>query len=236
MTDTELFLDKYRKLEYAIRTRYSLPQEAPAVAYLKRKKEYEKYLEQLQFCADVRNLLSHTPKLPKSYAVTPSRELLDFLDFLTDKVQNRPKCRDIAIPYGKVCRKFLSDNLQKTVLEMRTRGFSHIPIVANKRVVGLFDKKVLFDFLADNIKNNSRIPNLSEYTFADIERYISLTSKEKQDFLFVPSNMYIDKLEGVFEKENKRGRKINLVFLTATGKDTEPLQGLLTPWDVLALE
>ena len=79
MSNTDLFLDKYKQLEVAVRHAYKLDKYASAVAFLKKHKSYLKYTSEIELCADVRNLLSHNPKVNGSYAVEPSDKVLNRL-------------------------------------------------------------------------------------------------------------------------------------------------------------
>ena len=40
-------------------------------------------------------------------------------------------------------------------------------------------------------------------------------------------------LQAQFEAAYRTGRRIELAFLTAGGKPEEPVQGMVTPWDIL---
>jgi Asp-tRNA(Asn)/Glu-tRNA(Gln) amidotransferase B subunit len=77
---TDLFLDKYRELEVLVATVYNLPPSASAVVYLLQRKEFRGVKSDLELCKDVRNLLSHNPKINGRYAVEPSEELIALLD------------------------------------------------------------------------------------------------------------------------------------------------------------
>ncbi len=234
MNNTDLFLDKYKELEAAVKLKYGLSRGESVINFLKRKTPYSIYSAEIQCCAELRNLLAHNPKIGGSYVAEPSQKTLDFLDFLLNKVQNRPRCKDISVKYKDIYRQTMQGSVQKAMTVMKNHRFSHVPIVENQRLVGVFDKNSIFSYLTN--KGVECINNLNALTFADIEQYVSLKHRTDLDFVFARSNMYVDELEDIFERALENGKRISLVFLTATGSKNEPLQGIVTPWDIIGVE
>ena len=63
---TEQFLDKYKQLESAIHQQYGNRVKEgydAATAFIENKPEYRIYKDGLKWCRDIRNLLSHKPKV-----------------------------------------------------------------------------------------------------------------------------------------------------------------------------
>lgn len=234
MNNTDLFLNKYKELEAAVKLKYGLSRGESVVTFLKRKAPYSTYSAEIQCCAELRNLLAHNPKIGGEHITEPSAKTLEFLDFLINKVKNRPRSKDIAVKYQDIYKETLSGNVKNTMAIMKSKRFSHVPIVENHRVVGVFDKNSIFLYLTK--EGVECINNLSSLTFADIEQYVSLKYRTDLDFIFARSNMFVDELEDIFEKALDNGKRISLVFLTATGSKGEPLQGIVTPWDIIGAE
>ena len=59
MNTTDLFLDKYRELEVAVRQVYKLDKYESAISFLKKQKSFEKHSADIDYISDIRNLLSH---------------------------------------------------------------------------------------------------------------------------------------------------------------------------------
>lgn len=232
MSNTDIFLDKYKQLEVAVRYTYKLDKYASAIAFLKKQRSYQKYISEIELCADVRNLLSHNPKVNGNYAVEPSGKLLEFMDFLIDSVRNRVRCADIAIKFKSISRSTMNGRVRDAVETMKLTHRSHIPIVGNHRVLGIFDENVLFSILAgEGISVLSDNPNLK---FSDVQKYISLEDKGSKKYIFVPASMDIDELQDLFDRYYLEKKRVGLVFVTKNGREDEPLMGLLTPWDVIS--
>lgn len=71
-------------------------------------------------------------------------------------------------------------------------------------------------------------------TFEEIKTYLSLDGREMEKFIFFSPTGYVEELEAKFEEAYRKGKRIGVAFITPTGKRTEKLQGIITPWDILA--
>lgn len=232
MTKTDIFLDKYKQLEVAVRNAYKLDRYASAISFLKKNKAYEEYRPELEFCADIRNLLSHNPKLNGEYALEPSDKIIEFLDSMIEKVKKCQKCRDIAIKFRNVCHFTSSGKVADAISVMNSKHISHVPIVGNHRVIGVFDEVSLFSLIAE--KGASFIADNPDLTFRDIPEYITLADRGSKKFIFIPASMRVDELDELCEKYHSERKRIGFIFVTQNGKETEPLIGVLTPWEIVA--
>ncbi len=231
MNITDIFLDKYRELEVAVRYAYKLGKYDSAVSFLKKQKRFEKYSADIDYISDIRNLLSHNRKISGEYAVHPSEQLLSFMDALINAVNGRKKCKVIAIKFANICKCTPNEKVNPTIKIMHERNFTHIPIVSNHRIVGVFSRNSIFTYVAENTA--CALTSKPELTFADIADYTRLDGREKEEYLFVKSDTYIDELEDIFDSISSKGRRVGLVFLTKNGSREEPILGMLSPWDVI---
>ena len=228
MTTTDIFLDKYRELEVAVRYAYKLGKYESAVSFLKKQKAFEKYSADIDYISDIRNLLSHNRKIIGEYAVQPSEQVLHFMDALINAVNGRKRCRDVAIKVDKILKKNLSGKVSDTMKIMNARNFSHVPIVDNRRVIGVFSRNSIFSFVADNgFDALSKNPAL---TFNDIKDYLKLDGREREEYLFIKNTLFLDELEELLDEMSKKGRKVGLIFLTKNGSREDSITGMLTPW------
>ena len=228
MSNAEIFIDKYKQLEEVVRTTYGLNESDSISHYLTEQKKFNKYKSEIKYCQEVRNLLNHKKKINDSYAVEPSVQMLSFIDSLIENIKSRARCRDISVK--NVCWRPLDGNVKETMQMMREKGFTHIPILKNNVVIGVFDENSLFNFLV----SEGSVSISDSLTFADIKEYISIAGRETERFIFFGGNHYVDNLEDEFEKAHSRGGRIGIAFITANGKPDEPLQGIITPWDIIS--
>lgn len=230
MANTDIFLDKYKQLEEVVRSTYGLKDEDSISYYLNGKTKFNQFRNEIKYCQDVRNLLSHKQKVKDSFAVEPSQGMIDFIDSLINRIKGRRKCREIQIGFANVYWETLDGNVKKTIKAMRSHVYTHIPILKDGVVTGIFDENSIFNYLADN----EIIEVDDALTFRNIEQYLSLSDRELETFLFSKADRYVDELECEIESYFQKGQRVGVVFITQNGAETEKLLGIITPWDIIA--
>ena len=229
MSNAEIYIETYKTLEETVREIYHLKETDSISWYLRNRKEFAQDAEEIKYCQEVRNLLQHRRKIQGDYPVQPSSEMIRFLEELMDRVKKRPRCLDICISFSGLYWKQEKDPVRKALQDMRNRGFTQVPILENRRVVGVFDRASLFDYLADQKGEGLR----EDLTFGDIREYLDLNRRRTEIFTFHPKTLFVDELRDEFEQQYRKGRRISAAFLTENGKSQEPLIGMITPWDIL---
>lgn len=231
MGNTEIFLDKYRQLESTIRAEYRIDNSTSPVYYLMNSPTFRSIRAELDYCREVRNLLSHTPKINQGFGVEPSKELISLLEETIHKILNPVRARQIAIPRRNVLCKSLDDYVLPTMKDMDEKTYTHIPILQNDVVCGVFSENTVLSFLVDEeivcIDKTMR--------FSDLANYLPLDRHRAESFRFASINASLEEISAMFEKALKNTDRIGMVFLTSSGKPTEKLLGILTAWDVAGL-
>ena len=229
MSNAEEFLDLYKKLEAVVANHYGASREGGSVAKLGRRGEFRSIRAELDYIRDVRNLLSHRPKIADSYMVEPSDAMVQLLKDVILKVERPAVAEGIMIRMGDVFRCSKEDRILPAVREMYERGISHVPIMEDGRVLGVFSNST---FIECTISGDYVIDE--ETTFLTIEKELALDSHEAESFLFADKETPIDELSDVFEEASRKGKKIGMIFVTEHGSEKEKLLGIITAWDVAA--
>ena len=224
------FLDLYRELEQVIAAEYSLDETQSPVTWLLRKPQWRQIREDLDYCREVRNLLSHNPKRGGQFAVEPSEEMVELLRELILQIREPKRAKDICIPRERAVCCSLKDRVKPTLRLMHERNLSYVPILSVNRVIGVFGDDALSSLLLDR----GKLELTNELTFGDIQEH--LKPERCVVFTFVAEDTPLSKLEELFEKALKKGEHIGLVFVTKRGRQDEALRGILTPWDVAAID
>ena len=185
----------------------------------------------IQSLANLRNFYQHNSKLNNQFIADVSMDAIEFVKYLTAQVNNREKCKDRCVMFKDIYWKSLNDSVKDTMRVMQEKLYTHIPILENNKVVGVFDENSLFSFLAENDEDIFEFDD--KLVFSDLKDYIKLDNREMEEFLFFPINKYTDDAIEEFDKRAKQGKRLGLVLLTASGKSTDDLQGIITPWDVI---
>ncbi|QNP43478.1 CBS domain-containing protein [Sphingomonas daechungensis] len=125
----------------------------------------------------------------------------------------------------------LTDKLGDLAEAMRQGGFSHLPILDERdAVVGVFNESAVFDHLwADTETIIAR-----DMTVSEILRHCRLDAGHTEAFRFVRPTTLLDDLTDMFVALETPTTRVGAIFVTASGKSTEALQRMITPWDVLA--
>ena len=228
---TELFLDKYRQLEAAITTEYDLSDRDSPIAVLIKKPEFRSLRAELDYCREVRNLLSHNPKVNSSYAVEPSDEIIDLLEQTLQKIQNPTRARHIMVERSKVTCRTMADPVKPAMIVMNKQSFSHIPILREERVCGVFSENTILTCLIEN----AGLLTGEDTLFSDIAEYLALDSHKSESFRFVPQDMPVGEISLLFDGAQKSSDRIGMLFVTKNGSPSEKLLGILTAWDVAGI-
>lgn len=231
MSNAEKFIEKYKELEEVVRITYDLKESDSISYYLTGQKEYQKYKDDIKYCQEVRNLLSHKKKINGSYAIEPNVEMLKFIDSLLDRIRDRARCCDIQVVMKNVYWQPMDGSVKKAMQIMRKNLYSHVPILdSNGTVIGVFDENSVFNYIADGEKTEIS----DTLTFSDISKYVSLNEREMESFIFFRPNEYVEELENNFESARRQDRRIGIAFVTSNGRSDGKLQGIITPWDIIA--
>lgn len=226
----EVFLDLYKQLEETGRSALRLREEdhESVIVRLEQRGPLRGYHAELESCRETRNLLQHTQKIDGQYAVEPSDALVAELRKLIGILRARPRCLDIGVKRQAIFTCTEHDPVTRAIMAIRTKGYSCVPVMRGKCVVGAFNARSLLNGIADA---QGRLD--ANLKFSQITAYTSLDNRGAESFVFISRGTYVDELEAQFEREFSRGRRIAAAFVTEHGKRDEGLLGMLTAWDVL---
>ncbi len=189
---------------------------------------YKNQLNIIKCCAEVRNLCLHENKINGKDIVEPSVHLYNELKKIIDEIENPKKIYEIAVKINDVYSKSMKDNIKEAIEVMKSKKYTHIPIINDGVCIGVFSEKTLFDYLAEN-----EIVEVDKNTiFEKIEDYLSF-EKSEGIVRFAKKDMTVEELIKIFKDDFVNGQRLECIFITQNGKDTEKLLGLLTIWDIL---
>lgn len=229
MNKTDIFLEKYRELEEAGRLAFKLPADVGVVTALARMPEFKHERARLKYCIDVRNLLSHSPQYEQDFLVAPSDKMITLLGSLVDRINRIPTCKDFAIPARNVYACSLEDQVLPAMNAMREHNYTHIPLLNNGTLIGVFSENTLFTYVLDN----EIISVDRETRFKNLAQYLPISKHTTETFRFLSWDAQMYEAKKLFEGALERMERIGMVFLTQNGNESERILGILTPWDIL---
>lgn len=186
--------------------------------------------ERIRYIKDIRNLLQHPrnarPARPFEITDEFQREVEGILAYLIDP----PCAKDLGVSRANLTTAALSDRIGDLADMMKQKGFSHLPIFdAKGTVIGVFNEAAVFGHLWDE---EEKIVGRGMQV-ADILESCRLNAGHTETFDFVQPPTPTDALVDRFVSVGNHTR-VGAIFVTSSGKATEPIQRMITPWDVLA--
>ena len=184
----------------------------------------------LLYIRTVRNALQHPQHHSRGHAVQVSEAFLDEVQTLLNYLRNPPTASSIGVPRKEIKTAGLTDQLGDLANDMKRGGFSHVPILDELgAVIGVFNEAAVFDCLWAE----TEIIIGREMQISDIFTHCRLDAGHTENFRFVKPGTPIDDLVEMFRAPESPTTRLGAAFVTASGKKTEPLQRLVTAWDVL---
>lgn len=234
MSNSEIFLQKYRILEGLLEKRYDGRRTGgPSVVceYI-RDDDSEPVRVDLDLLREIRNLLSHNADQNGGPVVEPAQEMIDRLEAIIAYVRKPWEACKFGTPADQVLGAHLNDSISNMMRNMRKNGYSHVPVTEQGSVIGVFSIKSVFDYLAENgldsLEPDARISRLGDR--------IRLDGRAGERYMFIPADASIISVRRAFERYTQKNNRLSMVFVTQTGSASEKLICMLTPWDVLNID
>ena len=184
----------------------------------------------LKYIRDVRHAVQHPKHRSPGHAVEISEAFLKEVADLLDHLKKPVRSGSLGVPRNHIRTATLSDRLGELADEMKAGSFSHIPIVSEDDViVGVFNEAAIFDYLW----SESEAIIGRNMCVDDILPHCRLDANHTETFRFVGPLVPVEDLVDMFLALESPMTRIGAIFVTASGKNTEKLQRLITPWDVL---
>jgi predicted transcriptional regulator len=231
LTNGDKFLELYRQLEREGRRVY-FPEAADnenIIGRLMNVPQLKMYKDDIDYCRVVRNFLVHTPKVNGGYAIVPSDELVDFLQRCVDRIKNPIKAMDYAVKINNMYTAGLSSRVIDIIRHMRINGFTHVPIMEDNRLIGVFSANVLFGYLADASFNDIDLGA----TIEQLASHIAINNHTNEYFVFMPKDSTLHEVSRRFKIDTRTMKQLCAVFLTESGKSDERVLGMITPYSLL---
>jgi len=228
---SEEFLKVYRMLESALEKKYGNGTHSGSVVfdYIRENPDSEPFRHDLNICREIRNILSHNADAVGEAVVEPSEAIIATLTQILKHVLAPP----LAIEYGTPCERIMCAHPNDMVMEimhrMNNMGFSHVPILDGKKLVGVFSVGGLFNYL-----ERKGLNSLSDGTrMWQLKEVLGFDTHGAERYLFMSEQTSIVQVRAAFEKRSERNCRLSAVFITRSGRSDEPLLAMLTPWDAL---
>lgn len=222
------FLDLYNELDSLLRDIYNMDDNSQSaimkkINELKQSSRSDKQSRamMLDSARNIRNFLAHDTKKGVTF-IEVSSELVYFIRKEIELLKREKKASNIMIPFDKILYCENNDNIKDIITKMREKRFTNVPILNNKYVIGIFNENILTTNIVFNNKYDNLI-NSCNYSLADdYSSYYAFTAMDTR----------VTDLEYLFE-EKKNNKRLEMLFVTQNGLNTEKLLGIITVYDVI---
>ncbi len=227
----DYFLDLYKKLEHLLKILYANDSgrfESVVVRY-ENSKECGNMGDELKSIRDIRNLLQHNPKYNGNYIAVPSADMIKTLEKIIQQVENRKLAVDFGVPEKNIYKATLSSPLMKILKVMKERGFSHVPVLENRRLYGVLSPYTILEFITEQgmqiITEETKVGAMKDY--------LPIEKHKNEYYRFMSKQATFTDADEAFEKRDSKNRRLVVIFITETGSPDEPLIAMLTPYSVV---
>lgn len=189
-----------------------------------------KHQRLIRYIRDVRNALQHPRHNSQMPAFHVTELFLNEVRGVLNALQHPPRASSICVKRGDLHVARVSDTIGAVIDVMKAKNFSHIPMLDEQdKVSGVFNEAAIFDyFCSDEIIDAGR-----DLTISAILRHCSLDANHTEKFGFVRPTATEDDLIAEFTSVAGPLTRVGALFVTPSGKISEPITGMITPWDVL---
>ena len=200
--------------------------ELMGVAAKKRDKVIEKYVDEIDFYREFRNLLTHNTINGDEAVAQPSDSLIEQIEMVTERIKYSKRVKDVFL---KRVRTFdVNDPLEKVLDVINHVRYTQFPVFDGDNLVGILSSIGVTKYLAKAMDQDIRsIKNTTVKHILEVE-------DEQNFYEVIPADKSIFDIEEIFSKRIKEGRT-TYILLIAKGeqiKKKSDLIGIITPWDI----
>lgn len=192
-----------------------------------------RYESEMRAAAQLRNIIVHNPlSETASPLAMPHIELVNRYGEIRMALLHPASALSIAVPASQIYTATLETPLRQVLKDMNDNIFTHVPIIKNNQMIGIFSENALLSYLADN----SDVIILGDMTMEAFKQYLPLKAHKGEHFEFLPRRASLADVYTVFNRAIKVRRRIGMLFITEHGKHYEKPLGIVTAWDLASPE
>lgn len=191
---------------------------------------FAEYYKDLKVFARLRNLLIHNPYGKNAEPIfVPHEYVLKRYKSIVKKVLNPQRAFSICVRREFIYTAKLSDNALDVMSVMNNKTYTHVPIMDNDKMIGIFSENTLLSYVSHH--KDSLI--MKDMKVEEFKRFIPLNSHPSEYFEFVSRDVLVVDVEDVFKKGLRAHKRIAVVFITQDGRPDQKMLGMMTAWDLV---
>lgn len=188
-----------------------------------------RFRDKLDLCRQVRNLITHSADIGGHPPVEPSDELLGTLEEIVAYFQKPPLALNRATAVEHLMVATPRDRVVWLMQRMARNGYSHVPVMENERITGVFSASTPFAMALDE----SRLAVDDQTRLDEVREALRPENHRMEQFRFIDPQTTCDEARKLFARTSPRERRVAALFVTEGGQPNGRLLGMLTPWDLM---
>lgn len=232
MTNSELFIEKFKILENLLRNKFNIADyNRSALKEIESQPQFKHLKDDLNYIREIRNILMHKLEINGEHPIQPHIEIINNIQKVIDYINNPPKAYDKCIKINEICFAKEDDLIYPYMVKMKENTYTHIPILDNGVVKGVFSENTLFGALIEDELVYEK--ECTKFNNDLIKKYSQLNNHVSECFEFIRRDVNLEDVKDLFLKSFAKRQRLAMVFITQNGRSDEKLLGIITPWDVL---
>jgi hypothetical protein len=234
MTNAEQFIEHYTVIEKYMRRVYGSKGQYESFTQLISKAEknnsiIKHYANDLREYGELRNAIIHN-RAPNENTVIaePHSFVVEKMEHIREMIENPKKVSDVMTK--KVFIASIDDEIYETARSMYRNVYTHVPIYDDSsRFIGVLSESALLRWVGQLVSSGTVLS--TEHKISEMKDWLDESGNMFNDYEFVPKNMGVLDVRKRFEQALQEGRRLGAIFVTKSGKKSEPVLGLITAWD-----
>jgi predicted transcriptional regulator len=222
------FLSAFNDIEDWMRHELDAKDEDEFAALLRRLErtdaQVRRYAAELKRLARLRNLIAHNHSRDKPLAV-PTSSSVERAEAIASLLRSPPLLLTLAAKPVEQCSP--ADPLGSCVKKMHAGVFSQLPVYDGDRYCGLLTAETIARWLATFFVGDGT-GIVDEQTVAEVMRH----QEDGDNVRFSPRQATVATGLAAFDEFLKRGKRLEAILITNSGRPTESLLGIVTIHDI----
>lgn len=234
MTNNEMFFNLYNILDDQLRKYYNIDNLNTSVI-IKRINELKdspsnldkERGDKLDIVRNLRNSLAHVERFDNKDNFIIKTSLIKFLKQEIALIKKPPRAIDICKKIEQVYWATLDSNVEDVSKTMLQKGYTHVPILQDGYLYGVFSENTIFSHFVKNKYLNQD----SSITLRYYDSYLDIYHHDTECFAFVSIKRKVTDLMPMFANK-KDGKRLAMIFVTKNGQENEKIIGIITYYDL----
>ncbi len=228
-TNGERFIEAFNKIEKLLTAEAQVKEYTPFAQLVEgaanKNATVRRYQRDLKSFGVLRNAITHNWR--KDFIIAePHDDIVAQIEGLCDQLTKPER----VVPRFKreVERLTIYQSIAEALAVIRQRSYSQFPVYDGKTFVGVLTDNGLSRWLASHIEND--VVSLQESPIAEVMEH----EENRKNFVFVSAQSSVDEVRDVFGRVwESHIPNLAAVLITANGRQTEQLLGIVTAWDLI---